>query len=426
MTKNTINEQKKNYYDFIIIGSGLAGLYSAYLIKKMNYRKTILILDKEKKAWIGGRTGDEMFYNNEVVTGAGVGRLKKDYLLVKLLKEFKIPVQKCTIKMNYAKTIPYTVNVIKVIEYLKKIYKKDIKGKDINKNPINETFKEFALPILGPENYKIFTICAGYTDYENEDVHEVLFNYGMDDNYPGWTSLILSWKLLVQRLIDYIGSNNVKSLHKAIKINKLDDNENNNGFLFQTICENKQIFYSNKVIIATTISSLINLLPSFKIYDQIKGQPFLRVYGKFTAKSGKMLDKYVPYQTLVPGPLHKIIPLKNNVFMIAYTDNKGALDLKDHIENTKTNRIFFEHLLEQSLGIPKNTLDLIAIKGFYWPVGTHYYTKLSGYKSRDEFIYKAQHPLPGILVVGEMVSLNQGWTEGALESVEAVKKDLLN
>jgi monoamine oxidase len=33
---------------------------------------------------------------------------------------------------------------------------------------------------------------------------------------------------------------------------------------------------------------------------------------------------------------------------------------------------------------------------------------------------KAQHPEKGILVVGEAVSRNQGWTEGALESVEAV------
>ena len=42
------------------------------------------------------------------------------------------------------------------------------------------------------------------------------------------------------------------------------------------------------------------------------------------------------------------------------------------------------------------------------------------YSSRDEFIDKAQHPEKGILVVGEAISRNQGWTEGALESVKAV------
>jgi hypothetical protein len=42
------------------------------------------------------------------------------------------------------------------------------------------------------------------------------------------------------------------------------------------------------------------------------------------------------------------------------------------------------------------------------------------YKNRDEFIDMAQHPEKGILVVGEVVSQNQGWTEGALDSVRAV------
>ena len=405
----------KNYYDFVIIGSGLAGLYSAYLIKKHS-NKSIIILDKEKKAWIGGRTGNETFFGNEIVTGAGVGRKTKDYVLENLLKEFKIPTKECLIQMNYAKTIKHPVNVIKVIEYLKKEYKQKY-----IKQSKNLTFKEFAEPILGNQLYKEFTICAGYTDYEKEDVYEVLYNYGFNDNHPGWISLIISWKNLVKKLIDFIGPNNVKSLHKVCKINKINDKP----LVFETICENNNKYYSNQVIIATTITSLLRLLPMFPIYQQIKGQPFLRVYGKFTKKSGQILEHFVPYQTIVPGPLHKIIPLKNDVYMIAYTDNQGALALKDHIENTLTNRNFFEKLLERSLGIEYCTLELIAIKGFYWPIGTHYYEPLSGYKNRKSFLKAAQHPLKGITVVGEMVSMNQGWTEGALESVEAVKDLIL-
>ena len=193
-----------NYYDYIIIGSGLAGLYSAYLIKKHNPSKTLLILDKEKKEWIGGRTGNETFFGNEIVTGAGVGRKEKDYLLVNLLKDLNIPVQECTIKMNYAKTIKNPVNVLNVINYLKKEFKQ---------NPNKKlTFKEFAESILGKTVYKSFTICAGYTDYENSNVYDVLYNYGFNDNSPGWTSLIISWKKLVLKLINIIGSTNVKSL----------------------------------------------------------------------------------------------------------------------------------------------------------------------------------------------------------------------
>ena len=68
-------------YDIIIIGSGISGLYAAYNIKKMSPDKSFLILEKYKKQWIGGRTSDEMFYGTEVVTGAGIGRKKKDKLL---------------------------------------------------------------------------------------------------------------------------------------------------------------------------------------------------------------------------------------------------------------------------------------------------------------------------------------------------------
>ena len=52
-----------NHYDIIIIGSGIAGLYSAYNIKKMSPETSFIILEKYKKTWIGGRTSNDIFYN---------------------------------------------------------------------------------------------------------------------------------------------------------------------------------------------------------------------------------------------------------------------------------------------------------------------------------------------------------------------------
>lgn len=108
--------------------------------------------------------------------------------------------------------------------------------------------------------------------------------------------------------------------------------------------------------------------------------------------------------------------------MIAYNDNNNALALKNNLENTKDNRDMYCELLEKSLGIPPDSLDIIAIKDFYWPIGTHYYKplNLSFFKDREAFIDIAQHPERGVLVVGEVVSKNQGWTNGALDSVRAV------
>jgi monoamine oxidase len=60
-------------YDIIIIGSGMAGLISAYNIQKISPQTSFIILEKYKKQWIGGRTSNEMFYGTEVVTGAKGG-----------------------------------------------------------------------------------------------------------------------------------------------------------------------------------------------------------------------------------------------------------------------------------------------------------------------------------------------------------------
>jgi hypothetical protein len=109
------------------------------------------------------------------------------------------------------------------------------------------------------------------------------------------------------------------------------------------------------------------------------------------------------------------------VYMIAYSDNTSATFLKIYLEDTPKNRGVFCYLIEKALGLPNKTLELAAMKDYYWPIGTHYYVPLSHeYTSRQDFIHQAQHPEDGILVVGEVVSDNQGWTNGALSSVKAV------
>ena len=402
------------HYDIIIIGSGISGLYSAYNIKKTSPNTSFLILEKFKKQWIGGRTSNDTFYNTQIVTGAGVGRKTKDKLLVKLLKELGLKVPEFNFKPNYASTFQ-PVDIVKIMDYLRKEYKKIYGTKIIE----NTTFKQFAIKILGPKLYQRFIISVGYTDYENEDVYETLFNYGMEDNKCCWKGLNVPWHKMILALYNKIGHNHFKFSQDVTSIQKMDTTENNNNFLIKT--EEGNDYVCTKVIIATTITSVRKLLPSYSIYNEIQGQNFLRLYGKFTKSSSLIMKQYVKSYTIVPGPLQKIIPMDANkgVYMIAYSDNENATLLKPYLKNNEENREFFCTLLEKSLGIPENSLHLIAIKDYYWPIGTHFYTPLQRniYKNREDFIEKAQHPEKNILVVGEMVSLNQGWTEGALESV---------
>jgi hypothetical protein len=398
------------HYDIIIIGSGMSGLYSAYNIKNTAPNTSFLVLEKYKKNWIGGRTSNEKFYGTEIVTGAGIGRKSKDKLLHKLLTDLNFHLHEYTINPQYSKLMDH-VDIKKIMEHLRKEYK-NYKDKHL-------TFKQFAINILGDNMYKKFILSAGYTDYENEDVLETLYYYGIEDNACCWRAFHVPWRKMVMKLYHYIGETNFRFSSNVIGIQKIQEKP----CKFLINLENGIQYSCNRVIIASTINTVRNLLPNYPIYKEIEGQPFLRLYAKFTKKSAEIMKHYVKGFTFVPGPLQRIIPMdpENGVYMIAYNDNNNTLMLKNYLKNTRENRELYETLLERSLGIPNNSLHIIAIKDYYWPIGTHYYKPLDGiYSSREDFINKAQHPEKGILVVGEAVSRNQGWTEGALESVKAV------
>lgn len=399
-----------SFVDVVIIGSGMSGLYSAYNIQQKSPETSFLILEKYKKNWIGGRSSNDQFYGSEIVTGAGVGRKEKDKLLYKLLKEFDLPTYFFTVHPTLSNSVE-KVNIVNVLKHLQKEYK-HFKNKNL-------TFREFAKPILGEENYKKFITAVGYTDYENEDAFETLFFYGMEDNTCCWKAFHVPWKQLVLKLYDFIGKEHFKFSNKVISIEK--NSQKNSQFIITT--EKGSSYFCNKVIVATTIDTVRQLLP-IPIYNDIEGQPFLRLYAKFSKDSLPFLTKHIQGFTFVSTSLQRIIPIdeKNGVYMIAYNDNDNTLALKNHLENTPENRAFYERLLEKTFNIQANALHILAIKDYYWKIGTHYYKPLNKilYKSREDFIFQAQHPTENILVVGEMISRNQGWTEGALESVKSV------
>jgi hypothetical protein len=386
-------------YDVIIVGAGIAGLYAATRLQKKNPDTRILVLEKHKRKWLGGRTGNEMFQGVNVVTGAGIGRKAKDKLLIKLLKEYKVPHNEFMVDKQYASTIMNPVDTQKVVRYLTQEYEKApfrAKGK---------TFKQFAIEILGIQLYNKYMECAEYTDYEKADVYETLYNYGLDDNESGWTGMMIPWQKLIEKMADDVS---IKYSQNVSEIMKTRDDH----IIIKT--EEGHIYECAKLIIATTVTTLRKLLPYHREYKSVEGQPFLRLYGKFDKESAEIMAREVPKMTIVPGPLKKMIPMGQGVYMIGYTDNEMAERLKDKLKNTEMNREFMCRLIEKSLGIRKNMLKMKAMRDYYWPVGTHYY------KPGIEKYNSLSNPEPNIYVVGEMVSKKQGWVEGALESVETI------
>jgi len=399
-------------YDIIIIGGGMAGLYCAYRVLRKNPETKILILEAESH--LGGRAGGIPFHGVNIVSGAGVGRKEKDKRLIALLRDLGLSPPEFPVKPHYSDTIHPVCKLKKDIMELRKRY--------VSKIHRSMTFKEFATHILGVEEYENFVICSGYTDYENEDAYGTLYHYGFEDNYADWTAIGVSWTDLIQKLADKIGKKNILLSHKVSKIADLN----------RVMCQNGKSFESETIILATTIESVLRLLPGANskqsLYREIHGQSFLRVYGQFSKESIPIMKQVCPVTTVVPGPLHKIILInaEKGVYMIAYTDNKDSKIVDKYSENTAKNRDILCGLLEIAFDLEPGSLSLLDMKNFFWPIGTHYYAPLKGNdQDRVEFIKKAQRPADNVFVIGEMISLNQGWVEGALESVENILHDII-
>lgn len=400
-------------YDIILIGAGMAGLYAAHKIQTLDPTKKILLLEQSPKDGLGGRAQNKSFQGASVVIGAGIGRLAKDHRLHQLLQEFNIPTHEFQVKTQYA-TSP--CNVKQMFSELRRQYK------SIPSRPQPQTFRQFAEPFLGKQLYKQFTICAGYTDYEEEDVQNTLFKYGFEDNYEEWTGFSVPWTALVLALVDKLkaGGCEIRTSCRVIRLQSVDEE-------MRVFVQTGRIYSCKKVVLATTIESVLQLVPGATAktspYRTIRGQAFMRIYGRFSKACIPIVHNHIQTQTIVAGPLHKLIPIHSGrgIYMIAYTDNDDADYMRAYGENTAKNRDVLCRLLERALGLSRGILELVAIRGWYWRIGTHYYAPLPlPYRTRSEFIRHVQRPVPALAVVGEMVSNNQGWVEGALESVDAV------
>jgi hypothetical protein len=365
--------------NIVIIGAGISSLYSAYILKK-NYPKikyTII----EKSDECGGRVKMSNLGDVKITTGAYFTRVDKDKTLLKLVKDLDIKLDPYVLDIDYSfKESDVNELVDKLKQALPKYDRSKIK------------FKEFAKDVLG-KDYDNFINIMGYTDFENADINDTLFNYGLEDNIPGYKVMNLDWSKVIEKLVNFIGKENIV-LNTEVKSIK----EKNDSFLINSKYE------CDGVIIGVTINSLKSLLDN-KIYNQIESQEFIKVFAK-----SKDLD--VNKYTVVNSELRKVIPVKDDVYTIAYSDNKDAISLKS--KGTS----YFEELLSNDFN---KDIKITNVKKFFWEEGTHYYKPLPiGYKSRKEFIKEAQHPKNNIWVVGEVVAERQGWVEGALSSVEKI------
>ena len=332
--------------------------------------------------------------------GGGLFRTN-DNILQTLLNEYNVPYHFQSDPLFYNQ--PH-VNVLDILIMLRR--------KWMEQPPPSETrFADFALYHLGQEQYQAFLNTTLYNDYENDSVESVLddpteFTFMINGTY-GYANL----QLLIERMSHRI------SYQTHTEIVCLVDNDT--YWEVHALVRGILTMYTCRRLILATTSSVTQRLFPHPYTKLIHPSPTMRIYGEFRKQDIPLLQRVIKGHTMLPFPLHQIIPIdtNNGVYMIAYVDEDYAKELIPLQEDTELNRSTLSRMIESSLQIPEHSCELISIHSKYWEEAVHYIDRHVSVKLREEFLTRLQHPHPMLRIVGEMVTEDNGWIEAALKSV---------
>lgn len=405
-------------YDVIVVGAGAAGIYMADILRTRYPNISLIVL--EAKNFIGGRTRMYEFDGQFVPSGAyGVDPNKDDYI-IQLLERMGFPSKKSDNNRDDRNRQPY-INEVDIMGIMDEI------ACQVTPDNCHLNTKTFMIEKLGAKAYNDFVITTGYRDFEEECITDTLTHYGMSDNTSRKKLIGVEWNSLWEALAKDINVEYGVVVDSIIKV------QNHYG-----VTSFNRVYYGSRIIIATDILSVKRLLPMFPIYNQVHINPFIRIYGCFNKIGTDIMKEYVKSSVLVASSLQRIIPINHTkgLYMIAYADNANAQMLSYYIVNNKENRNFLETMVADSLSCPSLKGTLQEIRGYYTYPGTHYFSYGGGtvrsdhvlkdsYNNRIQMIYQAQRPLPNVFVIGECLSVRQGWVNGALLSVHSVIEDVM-
>lgn len=405
-------------YDWVVVGAGIAGLYTGMLLRLRYPRDRIIVLEASSEP--GGRASNTLFHGASVVTGAGIGRWKKDRRLRRLMNAVGLTPQPFVFQPH--RLLPPSVGE-RLPRTLRQLQR------HLHASDCHHTFREYGERVLGKEGYRAFVSATGYTDFHHQNACETVRQYGFDDVLPGWKGFSVPWKELIHRMTRVIGRRHIQYDHRVERISSSKSSKSSNGSkedhtleLIVATPDGERTILSKQVVVATTVSTLRHLFPDHAPFRAIQAQPFLRLYARFDRASRSLMKEKVPAYTVVKGPLQKIIPVngEKGLYMLSYSDNQDAKTVYAH----RHDRRWLERQTERALHLPPRSLRITSVKALYFPEGTHYRRPLSSSLSSSSS-RKTTIP-PNVFVVGEAVSRHQGWVEGALETVDDWMRKKMN
>lgn len=449
-------------YEYIILGGGVAGLYTAYHILQKSPNSSILILEKENH--LGGRI--HTFSDKFMTVEAGAGRFhEKNILLFELLKELGLaskihkisgsasfaPIENPGVFMNSildregmgslhflrsgmgfsSPSMDLLTPIYKLffdmalgrqnIPNAELIFRVIIasKGEPLTKLQ-NVSFLQFAKEVLMKDEIDFI---AGSFGYYSE---LVIMNaadaiYLMEQHLTPMNQFyVLNGGL--SQIIENLENKLVKHKHIKILTNRAVKNIHFSKNEFTIHCENLETTYIGEKCICAVPNGVLQKFRIFHpvnhLLNKIDCQPLCRIYSQFPKG-----DEGVVWFTGLPklttnNDLRMVIPIdeKEGILMSSYTDHKFARKWKklyDKEGEPGVNSLLVS-LLKESTGrdIPLPVKSHV----FYWDCGVGYWSIGANSAMVSERLI---HPMKEmkLFICGEPYSeKNQQWIEGALET----------
>lgn len=385
--------------DILIIGAGAAGLYAAYELTKMytDYHSGICsknIVVVEASSEIGGRAREKSWNGSKINIGAEHIRVGDKHLR-RLIKELNIDEK---YKIEKRITVKTDGDEHKAKEDIENMMRQPITEEDRAMN-----MKDWILNKNLVANYKDFVNSYGYTDFEKSDVVDTLENYGFLDFYGEKSFMKVSWSHLWEKVSSKLNIELNSTVTSILQI----------GYRYYCTINQNKTYSARTVYLAIPLSrakTIINCIPkAIHLFEEIGYYKFVKIF----VKTRENITNHTITHT--SGSVQRLIKYSDRLYCI-YADSEKA----EYLLNGMDDLSWLENELKKSFN--DDGIILEDVYPVYWNCGTHYYKPLKEWKfnSREEFIKKIQTPDDNFHVIGEMVSRQQGWVEGAIESFHQI------
>jgi len=430
-------------YDVVVIGGGIAGLYTTYQLLRKSPTMRVLLLEKRRD--LGGRVFTSHDFPGTPVEG-GAGRFSDQHTrLWALLRELRLDARAVELPasgqyIDSGRVAPdYHADVAEVVAAARHETRETLQG---------VSFLEYARKVVGKKRAQHIVDSFGYySELVVMNAHDAIVLMGvLDTRQTRFYSLGGGLSQIIDRLAAHLRRARVLKGHTVVAVHSVGSVKTrkrvpNGGtrrrrrsvamdssrYCVETKTGNGDTvhrFWARRCVFAVPKQALERLAlmrPVWPLLRHIRCGSLCRIYAK--TDNREWLSTLV--KTTTNNDLRMVIPINPDagVFMASYTDNRFA-DRWRRLEQSKgvdAVRARLERLLKKTF--PKTDGAIQDVRVFYWPCGVGYW----GVGADSAAISRQLvSPMPGIYVCGEHFSeKNQQWMEGALETSEEVVRRIV-